>query len=118
MKVKAIIILILFLFHTNLQARENFYGLQYDRLLHFSISGLISIGIVQWEKSRLGFFGYKTQEDYGMLSIGIPLTCGIVKEIFDARNNKGNFLKSKESWHDLTAGIVGALFGKLLTYTW
>jgi len=100
------------------QERENFYGLRYDYMLHFGVGTLTSISIVQWERCKIGFFGFKTKEDYGLLSLSVPISLGIIKEIIDNRHNNGNFFKNKESWRDLGCVALGAIFGKLLTYTW
>jgi uncharacterized protein YfiM (DUF2279 family) len=111
MKLK--IILLFILLTTNLYAKD--FTIRQDHVLHFTTTTIMSVCVIEYERSQNGFFGYKTKEDYGLFSIGLPMTFGVIKEIYD---NKGFFHRNPESWKDLGFDLLGALFGKFLTYTW
>lgn len=96
--VKTIFVILLLLFAIQLNARENFNGLRYDYILHYETSLIMSVCIARWHE----------KEDYGILSIGFPLFVGGMKEISD---------HDKYWWKDMTFNILGAISGKLLSYS-
>ena len=84
-----------------------FFGLEKGPLLHGTTTMLMSICINQWNK-RFG----KIEEDYGLLSIGLPIIFLSINEFEDYKyGNKKDFYK------DMCYGIIGAITGKILCYT-
>lgn len=109
---KIILTILIMLFSTSLFAnhRENFYGIRYDYTLHFETGMVSAIVIDQWNK---GMFGI--EEDYGLLSIGIPICMGLFKEWGDLKSS--NTSLNRETYNDLGFTVLGAISGKFLSYT-
>lgn len=99
---KIIIILLLFMFTTRVRALP-----RRDYMLHFSAGWMTSVTIARWQY-RLG-----TDDDYGIWTLGIPVFLGISKEFYDSPDLKWN----KENWKDLGYTVLGAITGKLMSYT-
>ena len=110
MKLKIIYItLIIWLSTISIYAQKPIVLPEYDKLLHGTVSFSMVTLIVGWEKKFLGI-----KEDYGIGSVGIPILTNVFKEIHDC---KGNFTQNKHSWQDIRAGMIGAVFGKMISYT-
>jgi len=109
---KYIIALLVLLFTSNVFAnhRENFYGLRYDYMLHFETGMVSTIVIDQWNKGM-----FRIGEDYGLLSIGIPVLLGIAKEWHDLKADNASL--NRETYNDLGFTVLGAISGKFLSYT-
>jgi len=104
---------IIFIFVSNSYGmeRENINGIRYDYLLHYESACIGAITMYGFNK---GMFDIK--EDYGLFTVGVPvLLVGILKEFRDYRANDGHI--PKDSLQDFSCTILGAITGKLLTYT-
>lgn len=92
------------------QHRENFYGIRYDYTLHFETGMVASIVIDQWNKHM-----FNIGEDYGLLSIGIPILMGVAKEYHDFKY--GDQRIREDAYYDLGFTVLGALTGKMFSLT-
>jgi len=91
-----------------LESRENFKGIRYDYLLHYQTGVITATTIDQWNR---GF--WNIGEDYGILSIGIPMLLGAAKEYHDFRSNNKKFVE--DAYKDFGFTILGAISGKFLS---
>ena len=102
-----------FLFSSNLYSmeRENINGIRYDYLLHYESACIAAITVYGFNKGM-----FDIEEDYGLFTIGVPvLLVGILKEYRDYRVNGGHI--PKDSLQDFSCTVLGAITGKLMTYT-
>jgi hypothetical protein len=98
MKLFWIVLYILLTVQSIFAERENIYGLRYDYLLHYETSLIISVSMNRWVKF----------EDYGIISVGSALLVGLCKE---------HFIDKDFDKRDIQFNILGAISGKLLSYT-
>jgi hypothetical protein len=100
-----ILLVVFIFFYLPTTDRENFHGIRYDYMLHYETSFIMATCISGW----IG------KEDYGIFSVGIPLFIGGMKECMDYHNSGNKF--PNDTWKDITFDFLGALSGKLMTYT-
>ena len=102
----------LFIFLTVSEAtqRENFYGIRYDYTLHYQTGMVSAIVLDQWNKGP-----FDIGEDYGLISIGVPILLGFAKEYVDFKSNDERI--AEDARHDMIATVFGALTGKFLSIT-
>jgi hypothetical protein len=93
------------------------YGLRWDRMLHFSAGYIVSMPSTLWLK-KIG-----VEEDYGVVSVGLPFVIGYLKEVndwktFDFRKwNDNNPNDPNDAYWDLASCVLGGICAKFLTYT-
>ncbi len=80
-----------------------------DKARHFFASALIAGGSTWYSKHEL----HRGSEPSLHFGIGVTLSLGIAKELFDTRKPGGFF-----SWKDFTADILGVAAGTLVLGRW
>jgi len=95
--------------------------LRYDRMLHFSFGYMTAMPLKIWTDKWLVSRGYE-KGDYGIISLGLPITIGYFKEVYDHNTcdftgwRQKNYDKN-DAYYDFFAVVLGAVCGRYMTYT-
>ena len=112
MKKCMIAILFIIVLTTTLHAapRESFYGIRYDYMLHYQSGCVAAVVLDQWNKGP-----FDIGEDYGALSLGVPILMGLVKEYRDIQYSGKGW--NRENTMDFGLTVLGGISGKFLSLT-